>query len=81
MNLIFITIFVAIVLVLAIVFGVLYFRLKSKIVTLSDIEPYYGLRRSKKWDAQKRVLKLQNEIMPYIKVKDHKVFLKVVKED
>lgn len=53
------------------VFAFLYFRLKSKIVEISDT-----VSEKKRGNS---VMKLQNELRPYIKIKDNKICLKVVK--
>ena len=53
------------------VFAFLYFSLKSKIVEVSDT-----VSEKKRGNS---VMKLQNELKPFIKIKDGKISLKVVK--
>lgn len=54
------------------VFAFLYFRLKSKIVEVSDT-----VSEKKRGNT---VMKLQNELKPFIKIKDGKICIKVVKK-
>ncbi len=54
------------------IFAFLYFELKSKIVEISDTVP-----ESKRGSA---VMKLQNELKPFIKIEGDKIKLKVVND-
>lgn len=57
---------------IAVVFAVLYFNLKRRIVRVEDTVPEKPTKRN-------MVMKLQNELKPYIDREDDKVFLLVVK--
>ena len=57
---------------IAVVFAVLYFDLKRRIVKVEDTVPEKPTKRN-------MVMKLQNELKPYIERNENKVFLLVVK--
>ena len=57
---------------IAVVFAVLYFNLKRRIVKVEDTIPEKPTKRN-------MVMKLQNELKPYIERDGDKVFLFVVK--
>lgn len=59
-------------LITALVFAFLYFKLKSKIVEVSDT-----VSEKKRGNT---VMKLQNELKPFIEIKDDKICIKVVKK-
>ena len=58
--------------VAAVVFAVLYFSLKFRIVTLKDKMPEKATKRI-------MVMKLQNELAPFVKKEGEDVVIKVVK--